>query len=266
MLANACASRLKDRENERRCKANESNKAVSTAIRLCEEESESRGLDSTTTSASGSGSTTSASSLLATQDPMALFVENRLGYSNAKVFADKLDIMQKIIKAYRYPDNTPEERDFLLGLICGSFTRDEANKIVMPPETQVLAPGRVRNTAQISGHKWTFIRKTAGPNMHASHKKEKEKEKERRKEQGAAQEQEHEQEQEQEQEGDKKRKRSAVDKDHQRADSGSGSSSGAIAILASHSHFETGSESHGNIGSSSDSHDLLNAVSQSAGI
>ena len=147
---NASASRRKDRENERMCKLYESNKAISTVIRLVEEETGNVKEDKP-----------------AAQDPMAVVIQNRLGYQNAKLFASKLDIMQKIIKAYREAENT-EEKDFLLGLVSGSFTRDEVNKIIVPPEAQIMLPGRVRNTALISGHKWTSIRKAAGcPNINA---------------------------------------------------------------------------------------------------
>jgi hypothetical protein len=100
---------------------------------------------------------------------MAMVIQNRLGYQSAQLFADKLDIMQKIIKAYREAENN-DEKDFLLGLVSGSFTRDEVNRIVVPPEAQVMLPGRVRNTALISGHKWTFIRKAAGcPTVNPKH-------------------------------------------------------------------------------------------------
>jgi hypothetical protein len=157
MSANASASRLHDRECERRCKAYDSNKAISTAIRLVEGSSR-RG--------DGEINETIAPP---THDPMALVIQNRLGYQSAQLFADKLDIMQKIIKAYREAENN-DEKDFLLGLVSGSFTRDEVNRIVVPPEAQVMLPGRVRNTALISGHKWTFIRKAAGcPTVNPKH-------------------------------------------------------------------------------------------------
>jgi hypothetical protein len=145
---NASISRKKDRENEKMCKTYESNKAIATVIRLVEEES---------------GNVKEEKPVA--QDPMAVVIQNRLGYQSATLFADKLDIMQKIIKAYREAENT-EEKDFLLGLVSGSFTREEVNKIIVPPEAQIMLPGRVRNTALISGHKWTSIRKAAGcPNM-----------------------------------------------------------------------------------------------------
>ena len=54
----------------------------------------------------------------------AMLVKNRLGYVSPKIFCEQLDIMRKIIKKYREAEYE-EEKDFLLVLLCDSFSKDE---------------------------------------------------------------------------------------------------------------------------------------------
>ena len=147
----ASAVRLRLLESEKRVKAYEADPAVATAIRLVEDDegaplvSAQRGLKK-------------SSSVSSIDDRV---VKCRLGYRSAKIFCEKLDIMQKIIKAYR--ESTDEGiKEFLLRLVCGSFTREEVNKYVLPPEAHILKPGKVRNMELISMHRWTEIRKAVG--------------------------------------------------------------------------------------------------------
>jgi hypothetical protein len=153
VTAKATESRMRTQEYVKRCKAYDSNPTVATAIRVVEEEGGSLSAGSSLTSALKKSSTISSID--------EKVVTGRLGYRSAKAFCEQLDIMQKVIKTYR--DATEDsEKESLLRLICGSFTREEVNKFVLPPAAHVLRPGKVRNMELISMHKWTEIRKEMG--------------------------------------------------------------------------------------------------------
>jgi len=158
VYSSASASRLHDRECERRCKFYDSNRSISTAIRLLEEDQRRLSGESKVDGRSGERVVVDLTPAI-TPDPMALIVYNRLGFHTAELFVEKLDIMQKIVKSYR-DAKTEDVKELLLGLISGSFTLGEVNRIVLSPEDREPHPGSKRNSALISTHRWTKIRRT----------------------------------------------------------------------------------------------------------
>lgn len=151
----ASAVRRHSQDCESRCKAYDANSTVSTAIRVVEQQAGGSLLDDSPSKKRKRPPLKKSATTSSIDDRI---IKCRLGYRSAKAFCDELDIMQKIIKAYRQSEQD-SDKDFLLRLICGSFTREEANNCILPPEAHVLRPGKVRNMKLISMHKWTEIRK-----------------------------------------------------------------------------------------------------------
>ena len=180
LAAKASESRVRVQQHAMRCIAYDENLTVATAVRIVEEAEgiqlvavprQFRKMSSVSIMKGQSEYRTNKHGVLlppvtscSSVDRQDSVVRNRLGYKCPQAFCNALDIMKCIRRAYREAtvEGDGVKKEYLLGLICGSFSLSEVNRMLLPPEAHILPPGRVKNMELISMQKWMNIRKVGG--------------------------------------------------------------------------------------------------------
>ena len=75
------------------------------------------------------------------------------------MYCEELSVLQNIIIRHYRASTDEATKDFLIGLLSASLSKNEVNMHVLP---HIMPPGKVRNMALISDHQWTDVRAALG--------------------------------------------------------------------------------------------------------